>query len=307
MQTLEFQAMGCRMMAASGSDESNAIERLTEVPQLFAEWEQTLSRFRVDSELVRLNQQAGHLVPVSLTLWLVIQEALTAARLSGGRVVPHLLPVLEAAGYDRSFEQLQPVPAMVNTSATVDADAWQAIALYSRTRAVRLPTGMRLDLGGIAKGWAADQALQWLGRMGPALVDAGGDIAVGEPPIDGPGWPVAIGDPRQPGQQLGLMKLARVGVATSGRDYRKWQRAGRTYHHILDPHTGLPAETDVLSATVVAPTARWAEMAAKTVLILGSEFGLEWLETQSELAGFLVLDDGSQLLSRGMTKYFWSS
>lgn len=298
--------MGCAMLAATGWDSPMAIERLAEVPQLFADWEQTLSRFRADSELVRLNAQAGEVVPVSPTLWAVLQEAISAARSSGGRVVPHLLAALEAAGYDRSFDEVEPVSAIDLPTPVVTADAWRGISLFSRMRAVKLPLGMRLDLGGIAKGWAADHALQWLGRGGPALVDAGGDIAVGAPPEGQSGWPIAIGDPSCPGGQLGLLKLAKVGVATSGRDYRQWQRAGRTYHHILDPYTGRPAETDVLSATVVAPTARWAEMAAKTMLIMGSAAGLQWLATQPELCGFLVLENGSQLMSEGMSQYFWS-
>jgi thiamine biosynthesis lipoprotein len=305
MQKIDFRAMGCHMVAALDSDTPNDL--LNEVPDWFGEWEKTLSRFREDSELVHLNQQAGQVTPVSATLWAVIQESLAAARRSNGLIVPHLLSALEAAGYDRSFEQLQNAKQLPEPRPPVVADDWRAIEFNSRTRTIRLPVGLRLDLGGIAKGWAADQALKRLASVGPALVDAGGDIAVGAAPQNQSGWPVAIGDPLQPGQQLGLLILSHVGVATSGRDYRKWQQGNIQQHHILDPRTGQPAQTDVLSATVVAPTTRTAETAAKTVLILGSQAGLAWLEAQADLAGLIMREDGSLVLSQSIHNYLWSS
>jgi thiamine biosynthesis lipoprotein len=86
--------------------------------------------------------------------------------------------------------------------------------------------------------------------------------------------------------------LGRCGVATSGRNYRRWQRGGAWKHHIIDPRTGEPAETDVLSATVIAPTVLEAEVAAKVVLILGSREGLAWLGAKPNYAGLVVLEDG---------------
>ncbi len=100
--------------------------------------------------------------------------------------------------------------------------------------------------------------------------------------------------------------IARGGVATSGRDYRRWQRDGAWQHHILDPRTGQPAATDVLSATVIAPTAREAEAAAKAALILGSREGLEWLETHPAFAGLLILEDSRMRYSHRLYKYLWS-
>jgi thiamine biosynthesis lipoprotein len=87
-------------------------------------------------------------------------------------------------------------------------------------------------------------------------------------------------------------------VATSGRDYRRWKQDGRWNHHIIDPRTGEPAVTDVLTATVVAPNVMEAEMAAKVVLILGSREGLEWLERRSGYAGLVVQETGAVITSR---------
>jgi thiamine biosynthesis lipoprotein len=165
---------------------------------------------------------------------------------------------------------------------------------------------VRLDLGGVAKGWAADQAARRLAEAGPALVDAGGDISVSGPMADGLPWPIAIANPFAPDQSLGLALLARGAVATSGRDYRRWMRGGLEQHHIIDPRSGQPAQTDILSATIVAPDGPLAEMAAKVALILGSRAGLAWLDARPTLAGLLVLEDGRILRSRRMDAYLYN-
>jgi thiamine biosynthesis lipoprotein len=94
-------------------------------------------------------------------------------------------------------------------------------------------------------------------------------------------------------------------VATSGRDYHRWIRQGASQHHIIDPRTGLPASTDVLTATVIAPGMVEAESAAKVALILGSNAALDWLEAHPPLAGLLVLEDGSVRRSRRLTRFIW--
>ena len=178
--------------------------------------------------------------------------------------------------------------------------AGEGIRCDPATRTVTLPAGVRLDLGGIAKGWAADEAARRLRPHGPALVNAGGDIALNGPRANGEPWPIGITDPFNPDEQIEVVRVESGGVATSGRDYHRWRQAGLEQHHILDPRTGRPAETDVLAATVIAPTAPQAEMAAKAALILGSRDGLRWLDARPTLAGLLVLDYGKILYSRRM-------
>jgi thiamine biosynthesis lipoprotein len=282
---------------------------LAPVPGWFDTWEQHLSRFRDDSELSRLNRSQGQLTTVSPVLWEVVDAAFHAATQTDGLVSPTLLEAMEATGYDRSFELIREAPTGSLRSETVAQAtmprvlSWWAITRDPRTHALQLPHGLRLDLGGIAKGWAADRAAEQLGHAGPALVDAGGDIAVSGPlPEDKP-WPVGVADPMAPDRDLEILLVRRGGVATSGRDYRRWQHAGRWQHHILDPRTGRPATTDVLSATVVAPTACEAEASAKVALILGSRDGLTWLDARPELAGLLVLEDGRVLRSRRLQAY----
>ena len=276
--------------------------QLDQVPDWFETWEQHLSRFRPDSELSQVNLGSGEQL-ISTVLARVIRAGLLAERQSNGLVSPLMLNALEAAGYDRNFADLP-----VEISAPVDPPIWNTnwnLQLDFDNHTLILPPGARLDLGGIAKGWAADRAAQRLGKLAPALVDAGGDIAASAPQADGSPWPVGVADPLDPEAQLDLVMLWRGGVATSGRDYRRWRKDGRWQHHIIDPRTGLPAQTDVLSVTAVAPSARMAETAAKTALILGSLDGLRWLDERPELAGLIVLDDGSTIPSRKWLDNVW--
>ncbi len=303
MPDLEFHAMGSRMLVAV--DTPAAAERLDQVPEWFRTWEASLTRFRAESELSALNRAAGEPFHVSAVLWDALQAALEAARISGGLVVPTIAPWLEAAGYDRSFEAVLDLQASSAALLAAPVRMRTKISLDAKHRRVTLAEGCRLDLGGTAKGWAADRAMRRLRPLGPCLVDAGGDIAVQGPRADGRGWPVGIGDPFHPGESIGLLCLTQGGVATSGRDFHRWMRQDIWQHHIIDPRAGLPASTDVITATVVARNTVEAEAAAKVAVILGSEAALDWLDDRASLAGLLVLEDGSIRRSRRLPRYIW--
>ncbi|HEY0738249.1 MAG TPA: FAD:protein FMN transferase [Herpetosiphonaceae bacterium] len=308
MQDLAFRAMGCQMLAVLDDDSAAGAAALADVPQRFEIWEQQLSRFRADSELSLLNR-SGYLHTTSPALWAVVRLALDQARFTGGLVTPTLLTALEAAGYDRSFDALTADSTSAVTSLPdvpgAALGAWAEIHCDSATRSIRLPAGVRLDLGGSAKGWAADQAVRRLAACGAALIDAGGDIAVSGPQFDGSPWPIGVADPHAPDEQIDLLLLAQGGVATSGRDYRRWQQNGVWQHHLIDPRTLRPAVTDLLSATVIGPSAAECEVAAKVVLLLGSRAGLDWLEAQPAFAGLVVLEQGSVIRSRRLEAYRW--
>ncbi len=297
------------MQVGLDSDLAGAAVAATQVPIWFEAWEQCLSRFRPDSELSALNRSRDTWMPVSDVLWQVLQAALAGAHQSGGLVLPTLLAPLTTAGYDRSFDEVQAraqdaaqaqfhlVPA-VNLQASIDS-----IELDTDQCSVCLRDGIQLDLGGVAKGWCADTAVQRLAKYGPVLIDAGGDIAIGGPVADDAPIVVGVANPIRPDEVIAALALGPCGVATSGRDYRRWQYAGALQHHIIDPRTSRPAQTDVLSATVIAPNAITAEVAAKRVFILGSEAGMGWLNAQPDLAGLLVLESGHALVSSRWAEY----
>lgn len=306
MFSLAFRAMGCQMQALLEADGAAAETAVAQTPGWFEDWEQHLSRFRPDSELSRLNDSHGQPVAVSAVLWNVLAAAVEAERESGGLVTPVLLAALEAAGYERSFETLalSTTGGVLLSTAEAPAPALaQCLWRKPETRQVSLLGGVRLDLGGVAKGWAAGAAAQRLAAHGPALVDAGGDVAVSGPRRSGEPWIVGVADPLHPDQDLATLAVSGGGVATSGRDYRRWRQGGAWQHHLIDPRTGRPAETDVLSATVVGPSAGAAEVAAKAALILGSQAGRYWLEQRPHLAGLLVLEDGRPVATASLDRY----
>ncbi|MFV9505070.1 MAG: FAD:protein FMN transferase [Oscillochloridaceae bacterium umkhey_bin13] len=301
-QSHQFYAMGCQQqLIVEGSPDQSPASLALAVQQI-THWKASLSRFRADSELNQLNQRAGTgWVVVSATLWMALRVAVWAARFSDGLVSPTVLPALEAAGYDRDFAAVLDQPATDTTAAPV-AD-WRAIQFDRQRRAVLLPADMRLDLAGTVKGWAADRIARQLGRDGAALVDLGGDIAVSGPQADGTPWPIALADPTDPSAELDLVMLSKGGIATSGRDWRRWQQGTHERHHIIDPRTGAPAATDLLSVTIIGPSALRAEVAAKQVLILGRKAGLRWLLAHPVLAGLLVDQEGLVIRTANFEPY----
>ena len=312
---LPFRAMNTDMLACVEVDSDTPPAVLDEVPHWFADWEQTLSRFRPESELSHLNAADSQPVPVSPTLWDVFQAAREADRFTGGLVTPTVLDAMLEIGYDRSFESLtrEPAGAVLRDSAGGHAGPPQPATLVGPlalvkfdegARTITRPRGIRLDFGGVAKGWAAHQAMLRLSQFGPALMNSGGDVATSGRLRDGSPWEVGVFKPfDRSGDYLEMIHLAGGAVATSSTDRRHWKQGGQTRHHIIDPRTGLPAVSDVVSATVVARTVLEAEAAAKLVLIRGSMDGLDWLEAESHLAALLVLDTEEILYSQRIVEY----
>jgi thiamine biosynthesis lipoprotein len=271
---------------------------LAPVPQLFEHWEQSLSRFRTDSELNRLNHSAGTWQAVSPTLNAVLELAVQAAKISAGTITPLTGQALAQIGYADSFvpNRSQPAPRTpYQASPLPDVDS----SLKLAEQQVWLAPQAMLDLGGIAKGWAAAQIVQQLAPFGAVLCDAGGDIAVSAPQAPDTPWIIGIQAPDDSETLLDWLPLWHGAVATSGRDYRRWQQAGQWQHHIIDPRTGQPALTDVLSASVTASDAWLAETAAKTILILGSTAGLAWFTQQFPNESALIVLENHQIIRHG--------
>lgn len=213
-----------------------------------------LSRFRPDSELSQLNRDGA--IDAGPDLLRVVTLALDARNRTDGRFDPTVHDAIVAAGYDRTFAELTDGPLGDPCPAGGDV-------LVDGGRIVLAPN-VRLDLGGIGKGYAAERAAELLALAGPCLVNAGGDIAV-----RGGAWPVGVEDT--------TIELSRGGLATSGIDRRRWLRGGREQHHLIDPRTGAPAQTDLLRVTVVADDAVEAEVQAKNVFLGGPTDGCAYV------------------------------
>lgn len=300
-----FRAMGTDVsLWLWNSNEQRANNAFDAAQRFFVETERKLSRFLPGSELSQLNRSAGRPFAASRVLFDLVGQALEWRQRTQGIFDPSVLNAMLASGYDRPFDVMR---------ATAGADGVIALApvglanghahrgsaddiVLGPQRQITLPVGLGLDLGGIAKGWTIQQAAHRLGMWGPCLVDAGGDIAcVGTPP-DG-AWVVSIADPLAAARDIAVLALKNECVATSSRTYRKWLADGRPAHHLIDPRTGEPAVTNIVSATVVAPALPDAEIYAKTALILGEREGQAYLATISGISSILVTEDGRYLRS----------
>ena len=292
LQRLSFRAMGtlCDIAATAGLlDGSKAHRALAAGRAEIEACEQALSRFDPASDLSRLNAASGEWVEVGTRLGSALRLALRAREDSGGRFDPTILPVLAAAGYDRSFELLEERPpreaASWHPSAEIELDG---------NGNARVAAGSAVDLGGIAKGYAAGRALDAMLAAWPALpgalADLGGDIGVWGWSPEGP-WRLAIADPRRPESTLGTLELAAGGVATSGRDTRRFG-PGRTFHHLIDPVAGAPARHGPLAVTVVAAEAAEAEAHATALAVTDPADAATYVAARPHLSALLVPDKG---------------
>lgn len=302
LKSHHFRAMNCTMAAWVYSDDPAALAALVEVEAWMGQVEAGLSRFLPQSDLNCLNAVAGAPYPAGDMLWRVASLALETARATGGRFDPTLGRAICDAGYDRSFELLAP-DAVAGNSPSHTPSAWQQVRLDAAARTITLPENTALDLGGIAKGWAADEALHMLAPFGPAIVDAGGDLAIGAPPPDAPGWLLGILDPLRPDADIAAVYLSSCGLATSGTNHRRWQQRGRQQHHILDAITGQPAATDLLTASVVAPSALEADIHALVLVAAGLDAAQLWLRDHPHLSALLVHNDGTPYQSPGFADH----
>jgi FAD:protein FMN transferase len=255
-----FEAMGtvCSLFAI-GATRNRLIEGEAWVRDLASR----LTRFSADSELSRLNARAGEWFEVSADFEAVLRAALQAYEMSSGLVSAAVLPRMLAAGYTRPLREGATAATLERPRPTSPLPE----VLQVQRGAARLERGTGVDLGGIAKGWMADRLCEVLGAN--AVVNLGGDLrAVGTGPRGG-GWPVGV--------VCMTLMLRDQGAATSSTRRRRW--AGG--HHLIDPRSGLPADTGLEEVSVVAASGFAAEVSAKTALLLGPDLAPAWCARHS--------------------------
>lgn len=292
--TRVFRAMGtdCELIVYGVGAEEFASAGAHRVELL----EQCWSRFRSTSELTHLNSRAGSgPVSVSEDLLTLVDIMLEAWRATDGLFDPTVITSMNALGYDRDFASVIARDAIALVTAQVmRAPGMGDVVIDEETMTISLPAGVGLDPGAIGKGLAADIIVEELMNSGAdgVLVNLGGDIVfAGSPGSDAP-WVMAILDERLPldvddrvVRHLEFEAGTDHGaVATSTTLKRVWAD-GR--HHVIDPRTGDVARTDLVQATIAASTGWWAEVAATTALLLGSEQAEAWLD-ENELVHVLM-------------------
>ncbi len=260
-------------------------------------YEQQFSRFIETSELSQFNRSAGEWFVASAQFFEVMRLAQVYFEKTGGLFNPAVLKSLEAAGYDRSMDEIRakgPGPSNGQDQAYVVPD-FQRVEFDDERSALRLPVGMAIDLGGIAKGWIAEQAARQMSQLVKACgVNAGGDLFTIGVPEGQTGWQIGLEDPFHPERDLALLTVEPGAVATSSVMKRRWSRDDREYHHLIDPRTGKPAQETWVSVTAITAHAARAEALAKALLIAGPEGANGMIRNYSDLI-FIAVDQNGQL------------
>jgi thiamine biosynthesis lipoprotein len=251
--------------------------------------EATLSSYRPTSEITRINAGAARgPVVTDPEVFRLLEWALDFSMWTGGGFDITVGPLVEAWGFFQGDGRL---PSRSELAEARARTGWTKVVLDPTVRSVRFATPeLRLDLGGVAKGWALDCAARELASLGVAvaLLGAGQSswIAMGAPP-DKPGWLVEVPDPMDPGAVLATVGLRDRSLSTSGSSERHFEVGGKRYGHILDPRTGRPAE-GVTQVTVMATHAYQTDALSTALFVLGPDEATELLAGRGDLSALLV-------------------
>ncbi|MBQ9941397.1 MAG: FAD:protein FMN transferase [Christensenellaceae bacterium] len=257
---------------------------------------------KAESQVSRINALAGSFVPVDEQTFMLIALAKEVAEASGGTFDPTLGSVTclwDFAGENPS------VPAAEDIQKGLAHVDWRGIELDEETKSVRIRKGQRLDLGGIAKGAAADKLAGFYTQNGvkSALLNLGGNVyALGTKP-DGSAYVVGVRDPASENGYLCTLEVADKAVVVSGAYERFFEADGKVYHHILDSTTGYPVESELTSACIVAAQSALADALSTAVYVLGAEKGLALAEAYGADA-LLLTKDGRLIMSEGFEENY---
>ena len=280
-----------------------ASEAATAAFQRIAALEDIMSDYQADSELNLLCEKPpGIPVPLSQELFDIFSRSERISKISDGTFDITVGPYVRLWRFARK-RKILPTPAEMATARA--AVGWQKLRVDARIRtATLLVPGMRLDLGGIAKGYAADQALNEMKVRGisRALVAASGDIAVGDPPPGEQGWKIGISGWKSSDSASTLL-LHNCGISTSGDVEQSIEIGGVRYSHIVSPVTGLGL-TERIQVTIVAPNATATDGLATAVSVLGKEAGLRLVEKEPGTAAIVLVANNAGEMGAYPSKRF---
>jgi FAD:protein FMN transferase len=295
IEYLEFRAMNSNIVLAAEGNPVKLELGFEQARRFIQAGEARFTRFSETSELMALNRSSGEWVSVSAELYGLVHEAYGYNAETKGLFDPSILGALEGAGYDKSMDEIRARGAgSARVPGPVRID-FQETEFNPATSAIRLPHGLRIDLGGIAKGWIAERAAHVLVEFSDACaVNAGGDLfAIGLPAAES-AWDIGLEDPRDERATLAALRVGPGAVATSSIAKRRWQQGAQMMHHLIDPRTASPAQTDWLSVTAIAPHATTAEVFAKALLIAGAGEA-EGLAAGRDDLSFIAVDEEGKL------------
>lgn len=287
------------------ADNKKAEQALTALWSRTAEFEKRFSRFLPDSELTYLNHHAGSKAKVSRLMQDLLAAAKRAAEGTGGLYNPFILPALQQAGYVGSWPQPEKFSKDIDyrkNAKTVPASELKISKDYAT-----IPAGSAIDFGGIGKGYLLDELAAWLSSQGCVnfWLSLGGDIICAGQDVNGQPWAVDVQHATNDKTSVATItndSKTRMAIATSGTTKRRGANAGKPWHHIIDPRSGQPATTDILTATVVDSDATMADVYAKCLVILGSERAKDFAKTHGITQAILQFKKSGEVIIKNYGK-----
>ena len=274
-------------------------------------YERLFSRTLPHSDIARVNASSGEWVPIARETYDLLKESLRYCAESGGVFDITMGSAVRLWDFHEGV-----VPDEGELRAALEHVNWRFVQLGQQqvegmaADDARVPCFARLtdpqasvDVGGTAKGWIADELGALLRRRGLAsfLINLGGNVLAGEAKPDGSPWRIGLQDPRHKREEnapvIGAVPVTNASVVTSGVYERAFTRDGRTYHHILDPQTGFPVETDLAAATVIAQRSMDAEGYSTTLLALGHEGAKAFMSTHSRIQSLHLISPDAKITS----------
>jgi thiamine biosynthesis lipoprotein len=302
-----IKALGTEMDFYLQSDtDANFNKDLAELEKIIIDFEGSFSRFILTSELNLFNQSSGSFW-ASTELINILLSARNFYHTTKGIFNPSILPDLERVGYDKSFNLIEPNNDKKVLSQEYKKNDFDLVSIDVANNLISKPANLKIDLGGIGKGYIVDLLIKKIESRGYAnfWISAGGDIYLSGLTENKEPYQIGIQNPLKLDEDIASLVVldAKLAVATSGITKRKWKREGKTYNHIIDPRTGTSVANDLLAVTVISDLAIKTDVFAKTVLILGKEAGLEFINKQDNTEALIIDKNLEFSLSRNMNKY----
>jgi len=275
-----------------------AVQRVYEI-------DDEMSAFKYDSDISKISRMAGlGMQVVHKDTFNLIKKAIEFGALSNGAFDITMRPMIELWGINKKENY---IPSNVEIQETLKLVNYKDILLDEKKCSVALKnSGQSIDLGGIAKGYAADEVKRILLENGitSAIINLGGNVVTIGEKLPGQEWTVGIQNPLSPtGEYLGVLSATNKTIVTSGSNEQFFIRDGVRYHHILDPRTGCPVQNELLSATAICSSSTDADAITTAIFILGPEESIEFL-TQLEVESIFVTKELSIMVSNGLVGNF---
>ena len=289
-------------VTAYGKNAENGVNKaVDEINRL----ETVLSAEKQESDIYKLNETGSG--TLSTDTKNIVSKALEINKTTNGAFDISIYPLMVKWGFTT---QKYNVPSKNEISKLLkDVDS-SKIIFDEKSGNIKLKENMKIDLGGIAKGYTSNRVMQIFKECGvkSGLVSLGGNVQALGTKTDGTAWQIAIENPDKSSDYIGVVSVKDKAVITSGGYERYFEKNGKTYHHILDPETGYPAESGVKSVTIVSDDGTLADALSTSLFVMGKEKALDyWREHKNEFDTVLVEDNGDITITGGLEKIFKSN